>query len=103
MTVTEENYLFEVDSNLQIVWEYFLDTNPNLMGATARAIKYEPNYFHFQVGDINYNYEIELFDLLLIVEIIYDNYTFLGNADLNQDGTTDETDINLLINQILQL
>jgi len=45
----------------------------------------------------------ELFDLLLMVEIIYDNYTFLVNADLNQDGTIDEIDINLLINQILQL
>ena len=62
-----------------------------------------PNYFHFQVGDINYNYEIELFDLLLMVEIIYDNYTFLVNADLNQDGTIDEIDINLLVSQILQL
>jgi len=27
----------------------------------------------------------------------------LVNADLNQDGTIDEIDINLLINQILQL
>lgn len=102
VTVTEENYLFEVDSDLQIVWEYFLDTDQNLTGVTARAKKYEPNYFHFHVGDINYNYEIELFDLLLMVEIINDNYIFLGNADLNQDGTIDEEDINLLIDQILQ-
>ena len=37
-----------------------------------------------------------------MVEIINDNYTFLGNADLNQDGSIDEEDINLLIDQILQ-
>jgi hypothetical protein len=37
-----------------------------------------------------------------MVEIINDNYIFLGNADLNQDGTIDEEDINLLIDQILQ-
>ena len=79
-----------------------MDTDQNLTGVTARAKKYEPNYFHFHVGDINYNYEIELFDLLLMVEIINDNYIFLGNADLNQDGTIDEEDINLLIDQILQ-
>ena len=79
-----------------------MDTDQNLTGVTARAKKYEPNYFHFHVGDINYNYEIELFDLLLMVEIINDNYIFFGNADLNQDGTIDEEDINLLIDQILQ-
>ena len=52
------------------------------------------------VGDLNYDGEINIIDVILIVNIIL-GHEFDSLADLNEDGTINIADIILLVNVIL--
>ena len=69
----------------------------------ARAQKYGFDYFEsYELGDVNMDENIDVLDVVLTANIILNLDDPSPYADLNQDGTIDEEDINLLIDQILQ-
>ena len=101
VTVSQEKYLFEIDTSDQIIWEYYFQTESGLDGNTARAQKYKPNYFTFSLGDMNYDYMLDIFDLTIISEMISAGDPFFTNGDMNQDNIIDDMDITLLIAAIM--
>lgn len=101
VTVSQEKYLFEIDTSDQIIWEFYFQTESGLDGNTARAQKYKPNYFTFYLGDMNYDYTLDIFDLTIISEMISAGDTFSTNGDMNQDNVIDDVDITLLIAAIM--
>ena len=80
---------------------YYFQTESGLGGNTARAQKYKPNYFTFSLGDMNYDYTLDIFDLTIISEMISAGDTFSTNRDMNQDNIIDDVDITLLIAAIM--
>ena len=58
-----------------------------------------PNYV---LGNVNFDDTIDIMDVLTIADM-HTGYGYLPTppADYNQDGLVDETDIELLLNQIL--
>ena len=101
VTVSREKYIFEIDTLDQIVWEYYFETQSGLNGNTARAQKYQPNYFTFSLGDMNFDYVLGIEDLNIICNIISENGQYLENGDMNQDNISDSDDIALIVDAIL--
>ena len=96
ITSDQDRRLFEVDLNGAIVWEYQGDLN------TARAIKYEIDYFSSVLpGDLNEDSIVNILDVILLVNIILNDDTSQSSADINNDGMINVTDIITLLNIIL--
>ena len=70
-------------------------------GNTARAQKYSPNHFIFPLGDMNYDYTLDIYDLTIISEIISTEGDFSVNGDMNLDNMIDDMDLTLLIEIIM--
>ena len=100
VTVSQEKYLFEIDDQNEIVWEFFLNSNDFSIGNIARAQKYKLNYFNQIIGDIDKNFEINLLDLLYLYDFI-NNEIYFNDADLNNDGILDLLDLDFLIYLII--
>ena len=101
ITVSQEKRLFEVDTSDQIIWEYYFEIESGLEGNTARAQKYSPNHFIFPLGDMNYDYTLDIYDLTIISEIISAEGDFSVNGDMNLDNMIDDMDLTLLIEIIM--
>ena len=99
-TVSQDKYIFEIDSENEIVWEYFLDSNEVTNGNIARAQKYNYDYFYKISGDIDSNFKVNVVDLVQLQDFIGNN-EFNNNADINNDGLVDLLDSNFIINLIL--
>ena len=96
ITSDQDRRLFEVDLNGTIVWEYQGNLN------TARAIKYEIDYFSSALpGDLNEDSIVNILDVILLVNIILNDDTSQSSADINKDGMINVTDIITLLNIIL--
>lgn len=99
-TVSQEKYIFEIDTLDQITWEYYFENQSGLNGNTARAQKYQPNYFTFSLGDMNFDYVLSIEDLNIICNLIFENNPYLENGDMNQDNIIDNDDIDLIVDAI---
>ena len=99
-TVSQEKYLFEINTENEIVWEYFLDSNEIINGNIARAQKYNYDYFYKISGDIDSNFEVNIIDLLQL-QVLIENSDYDSEADLNNDGLIDLFDTDFMINLII--
>ena len=52
-------------------------------------------------SDLNNDFNLNVLDVLILINIIVDNESFNGSGDLNHDGTINVLDILQLINVIL--
>ena len=100
ITSTQEKIIFEIDSLGNKVWDYDLDTNHNQVGYTARAKKYEIEYLNNIMGDIYIDNQINIYDLLMAVEIFFLN-GYLQKIDFNNDGQINQSDIDYILERIL--
>ena len=88
----------------QIVWEYNYGTNNSFI---ARAQKYSMDYLNngfpnYVLGDVNFDDTINIMDVMITSDMFTGHgYLPTPPADYNQDGSVDQTDIVLLLNQIL--
>jgi len=102
VTSTQEKNIFEIDSLGNKVWEYDLELSDTHPGYTARAKKYGIDYLNNIMGDIYIDNQINIYDLLMMLEIfILDEY--LQKIDFNNDSQIDQTDIDYMIGRILNL
>ena len=103
ITVTQEKYIFEIDDSGQVVWEYFPEMDSEIGGYTARAKKYSINYFEDVLGDVNTDYILDIFDIMILNEMIVNNETQSNDGDINQDGIVNNDDLLMLIAFIMGL
>ena len=100
ITSTQEKNIFEIDSLGNKVWEYDLELSDTHPGYTARAKKYGIDYLNNIMGDIYIDNQINIYDLLMMLEIfILDEY--LQKIDFNNDSQIDQTDIDYMIGRML--
>ena len=98
-TVSQDKHIFEINTENEIVWEYFLDSNDITNGNIARAQKYNYDYFYKISGDIDFNFKVNIVDLVQLQDFI-ENNEYNNNADLNNDGLINLLDSNFIINLI---
>ena len=101
-TVSQDKYIFEIDSENEVVLEYFLDSNEVTNGNIARAQKYNYDYFYKISGDIDSNFKVNVVDLVQLQDFI-ENNEYDNDADFNNDGFVDLLDSNFIINLILNV
>ena len=90
---------FEVSYNGELLFEYLY---PEINAKINRAQKYAENYLINQnIGDLNNDQEVNVLDIIVLVDIIISEQSFIELGDVNFDETIDVLDIILLINQIL--
>ena len=97
VTVTEQDYVFELNQDLEIVWEYFYEGD----GHIARMINYDLNLLH---GDLNFDNIINVSDILIVIENILfsqNSYVNIINNDINNDNYVDIYDLILLVRMLL--
>ncbi len=96
VTVSEDNYIFEVNPEGEIVWDYV----NTLGGFVARTINYDMELIF---EDINNDGSIDIFDILILVNFILGTSELninSNNIDFNNDEIVDIFDIIILINAI---
>ena len=104
ITDSDDAFMFEVNIEHEIVWEYNYGTNNSFI---ARAQKYSMDYLNngfpdYVLGDVNFDNTINIMDVLITSDMFTGHgYLPTPPADYNQDGSVDQTDIVLLLNQIL--
>jgi len=106
VTVARELRLLEVDYSGNLVWEYV--HNELGQNAISKAFKYPLDYLiedSTLAGDVNGDYNADIFDIILMVNFILDIYELDSNqlylADLNGNGDVSVDDIMLLLGLIL--
>ncbi len=106
ITEADDAYMFEVNSNGNVVWNYNYPGN-NIM--IARAQKYELTYLggstfpEFTLGDINFDDVIDILDVSLAVDMMLNQgYNPTPPADINIDGIVNAVDVELLVQLIFQ-
>ena len=94
------SYIFEIDSNGEIVWDYDYPSN---MSMIARAQKYAYDYFdNISIsGDLNDDTIVNILDVIICINIVLGTEEYLETADLNQDNIVNILDIVSLVNLIL--
>ena len=100
------------DDSLSLSNKYEFAKNNNLQGIGIWALGYddnnlelweslEINFANFLLGDINFDNQINIQDVISLVNIILGNIPNQVEADLNQDNLSDILDILILINLIM--
>ena len=102
VTVAQEKYIFEIDSQGDIVWDYNFENIQGHPGNTARAKKYKLNYLDTEVGDLTSDHLINIYDLVALVELIMDGQ-YHEKADQNSDGEVNNVDLDILTELIMNL
>ena len=103
VTVAIEMRIFEVSYNGDVLWDY---THQGL-GQTniSKASKYSYTYLISQNVDMNGDYNVDIFDIILIMNHILELLDLddeqVSLADLNGDGVLTIEDITILISSIL--
>ena len=100
ITEATEAYIFEIDQNGIVVWDYEYPTN---MAMIARAQKYAYDYFDSLslLGDLNDDAIVNILDVIICINIVLGTANPVDAADLNQDGIVNILDIVTLVNLIL--
>ena len=102
VTVSQEKYIFEIDIQGDIVWDYNFENIQEHSGNTARAKKYELNYLDTEVGDLTSDHLINVYDLVAVIELIIEGQ-YHEKADQNSDGEVNNVDIDILTELIMNL
>ena len=105
VTVATEKYIFEINPQGEVVWEY--EHNDVGQNTISKAFKYPLEYLssYMNLGDINSDSAIDIFDVIMIINFILE-ITVPSNeefylADLNQDQFITIMDAILISNLIL--
>ena len=106
ISIGDRAEFFEIDSSLNIVWNYELlgPSGQTFNGKIARAQKYHPSYFNIIMeGDLNSDEIIDILDVILAVEIVLNQSVniFHPNLDLNLDGNNDILDLIILVSFLI--
>ena len=100
------------DDSLSLSFKYQFAKEKDLQGIGIWALGYDDNYNelwdvlenHFasyQIGDVNFDQDINIQDVIVVVSHIINSESYTVNADLNNDGYIDILDILILINIVL--
>ena len=100
------------DDSLSLSFKYQFAKEKDLQGIGIWALGYDDNYNelwdvlenHFasyQIGDVNFDQDINIQDVIVVVSHIINSESYTVNADLNNDGYIDVLDILILINIVL--
>ena len=100
--MSQEKYIFEIDIQGDIVWDYNFENIQGHPGNTARAKKYKLNYLDTEVGDLTSDHLINVYDLVALVELIIEDQ-YHEKADQNSDGEVDNVDLDILTGLIMNL
>ena len=89
ITDCDDATIFEVTYDNQLVWSHQESGGQTFI---ARSQKYDLNYLSggFPVyipGDADYNDTIDVFDVLIAIDIFWQDYPYTPGADLNNDGS----------------
>ena len=81
------------------------DLNNTALAAThGRGLFYGIfNAFDVILGDINNDNILNVLDIVLLVNLILENYEYNGTADINNDNELNVLDVVLLVNIILDI
>ena len=96
ITYTTLSKIIEVSNDLDIVWEYNYPDDG--MEYLSRASRYN-GIFH--LGDINYDFTIDVLDIVNISNLILYSYQYTDIADMNSDYIIDILDIISIVNIII--
>ncbi len=105
ITSATEKYIFEIDTEGNVVWEY--EHNGIGQNTISKAFKYPIDYLsHYaELGDVNLDSVIDILDIILIVNFILEEIDFTDEqfymSDLNQDQDVSVIDIIIISNLIL--
>ena len=100
--MSQEKYIFEIDIQGDIVWDYNFENIQEHSGNTARAKKYELNYLDTEVGDLTSDHLINVYDLVAVIELIIEGQ-YDEKADQNSDSEIDNVDLDILAGLIMNL
>ena len=100
VTVSQEKYMFELNSQGNIVWEYDFENIQGHPGNTARAKKYELNYLETGIGDLNSDHLVNIYDLIKTINLIIEGQ-YNEKADHNYDSEVNNLDLDILIDYIM--
>ena len=100
------------DDSLSLSFKYQFAKEKDLQGIGIWALGYDDNYNelwdvlenHFassQIGDVNFDQDINIQDVIVVVSHIINSESYTINVDLNNDGYIDVLDILILINIVL--
>ena len=100
------------DDSSSLSFKYQFAKEKDLQGIGIWALGYDDNYNelwdvlenHFasyQIGDVNFDQDINIQDVIVVVSHIINSESYTVNADLNNDGYIDVLDILILINIVL--
>jgi len=95
ITYTTLSKIIEVSNDLDIVWEYNYPQEGTEF--LSRASKYKI----FSPGDINYDFVINILDIVNVANLILGNYEYNHLGDMNDDSIIDILDIIAIINIII--
>ena len=110
ISVADDALIFEVDSIGTTLWDYEFPINNSMI---ARAQKYSVDFLggddsdfpEYRLGDINFDTEINIFDLLYTVDMVTlpdSYYQPTPPADINEDSTVNNLDIFAFVASIMQ-
>ena len=96
------NHMIEVDGSLLDMGEHltYLHIESNATGPVSIPVSVQVGYQSI-LGDINYDDQINVQDVVLLISIVLGNYSPNLEADINQDGVINVLDAVLLIDIIL--
>ena len=96
------NHIIEVDGSLLENGEYltYLHIESNATGPITIPVSVQVGYQSIP-GDVNYDNQINVQDVVLLISIVLGNYNPNIEADINQDGLINVLDAVLLIDMIL--
>tara|TARA_B100000749_G_scaffold250472_1_gene215574 strand:- start:211 stop:807 length:597 start_codon:yes stop_codon:yes gene_type:complete len=100
VTVSQEKYMFELNSQGNIVWEYDFENIQGHPGNTARAKKYELNYLETGIGDLTSDHLVNIYDLIKTINLIIEGQ-YHEKADHNYDSEVNNLDLDILIDYIM--
>ena len=100
------------DDSLSLSIKYSFAKQANLRGVGIWALGYDDNsakmwgsirdqFADSLFGDLNYDLEINILDITILILNITSNDNYIQNFDLNQDTMINIQDIILLVNLIL--
>ena len=110
ISVADDALIFEVDSIGTTLWDYEFPINNSMI---ARAQKYSVDFLggddsdfpEYRLGDINFDTEINIFDLLYTVDMVTlpdSYYQPTPPADINEDSIVNNLDIFAFVASIMQ-
>ena len=100
VTSTQGGYIFEVEINGNIVWEYNHPEGNMIARAQKFTLPLDAIFPDFIAGDTNYDGELNIYDIIYIADVYLGYVNWNPPSDYNQDGNVNFSDILDLISFI---